>query len=286
MQQLRPPGFISIIAIQGSFIMNESYVSLYNSDKLIGNETLIRLSHHSWNDITMVFADMVYLITGLDIVDLIPGGTSSKVMGMAYTQQVCSRWKVAVGEDQPGNFSGVHTAAHEIGHLLGSWHDGQSISTPCLAKDGYLMSPIAGGRNSYTFSNCSIVAITTFLRTRDAYCLRRNNNNRLVRLPSFFEKLPGDVMNGRDFCKQHFPKHPDVMYVKRPSHLPPLNEITERVLSPCIRVQRLVHDGRFGIVGHIVIVPVDVEEMVCSLRRDVVVLGTRGGDASDSNGSR
>ncbi|XP_049515628.1 uncharacterized protein LOC125941821, partial [Dermacentor silvarum] len=82
MQQLRPPGFISIIAIQGSFIMNESYVSLYNSDKLIGNETLIRLSHHSWNDITMVFADMVYLITGLDIVDLIPGGTSSKVMGM------------------------------------------------------------------------------------------------------------------------------------------------------------------------------------------------------------
>ncbi|XP_075539616.1 venom metalloproteinase antarease TserMP_A-like [Dermacentor variabilis] len=219
MQQLRPPGFISVIAIEGSYIANEPYVSLFNSDKLIGNETLLRLSDHLWNDISMVFADLVYLFTGRDIVDLIPGGTSSNVMGMAYPRKICTKWKGVVGEDQPGMFSGVQIAAHEIGHALGSVHDGQSNSTLCLAKDGYVMSPKAGGRNSYTFSNCTIAAISAHLRTRDAYCLLRNSNNGFVRLPNSLEELPGAVINGSEFCKKHFPKYPAVQYVKWDSDL-------------------------------------------------------------------
>ena len=53
---------------------------------------------------------------------------------------------------------------HELGHNLGSYHDGSSInneSSLCKANENYIMSPSTGSfsnnlKNYFKFSNCSI----------------------------------------------------------------------------------------------------------------------------------
>ena len=76
----------------------------------------------------------------------------------------------AIVHDQ-GSFSGVQTAAHEIGHLLGSSHDGANNS--CSSEDGYMMmNHFSGSRakqlNVYEWSKCSSESIISFLHTDQA----------------------------------------------------------------------------------------------------------------------
>ena len=55
--------------------------------------------------------------------------------------------------------------AHELGHNLGSVHDGSTVdsdSSPCKPSDSFIMSPSSGSssnnlKNAFKFSNCSIV---------------------------------------------------------------------------------------------------------------------------------
>ncbi|XP_053598491.1 venom metalloproteinase BumaMPs1-like isoform X2 [Microplitis demolitor] len=61
-----------------------------------------------------------------------------------------------------GNFSGVQTAAHEIGHLLGSRHD----KYPCPESDGYIMAPsYSSTENRFKWSRCTLRDFAYFLRT-------------------------------------------------------------------------------------------------------------------------
>ena len=58
------------------------------------------------------------------------------------------------------------------------------------------------------------------------------------------------------------------VYPPKPDHLPPLDPVGLRLVSPrlpFIQIRRLRHEGGYGIVGQIVNVPVDVDEMVMCL---------------------
>lgn len=64
-------------------------------------------------------------------------------------------------------------------------------------------------------------------------------------------------------------------YPKFPSDvsLPPLDPITERLISPRLpfmQIRRLrFASGSYGIIGQVINVPVDVDQMVCSLPRQL-----------------
>jgi hypothetical protein len=62
-------------------------------------------------------------------------------------------------------------------------------------------------------------------------------------------------------------------YPPHPTHLPPLDCISERLVAPrlpIMRIRRLRHQmGGYGIVGQVLNVPVDVNNMVTTLRRQL-----------------
>lgn len=96
--------------------------------------------------------DLVYLITGLDMVKFDNGQKNKGVAGLAYIGKVCSPLGIGEGEDTAHTYSGVKTMAHELAHTLGSPHD----ETPeCPWSQGYLMSYVDGGLRKYRLSPCS-----------------------------------------------------------------------------------------------------------------------------------
>ena len=59
----------------------------------------------------------------------------------------------------------------------------------------------------------------------------------------------------------------------KPTHLPELDLLTERLISPRIpymQIRRLRRNGCYGIVGQVINVPVDVDTMVRSLPRALI----------------
>ena len=74
-----------------------------------------------------------------------------------------------------GAFSGVNTAVHEIGHLLGANEDG--IKNDCCSSNGYIMTDLTTAkrflkRNSAKWSSCSVTSINNFLNSdQAAMCL-------------------------------------------------------------------------------------------------------------------
>ena len=84
-----------------------------------------------------------------------------------------------------GQFSGVKTATHQFGHLLGSYADGELSSVACCSKEGYIMSnnvydqsnidrAFKDKRNAFKWSNCSKEVISKFVRK--ATCLFNTPN--------------------------------------------------------------------------------------------------------------
>lgn len=108
------------------------------------------------------------------------------IRGQAFVGGACQhdpknkRMNVAVIEDH-GRFDGVPVAAHELGHVLGSVHDGQwplsGILGPggrgCAPDDGYLMSHQNTARRSKAteWSVCSSEQFDYFLRLSTSVCL-------------------------------------------------------------------------------------------------------------------
>ncbi|XP_077492559.1 venom metalloproteinase BumaMPs1-like [Amblyomma americanum] len=217
--QLDPPIAVIVIAIQGSFTANESYVDLYEDGDLIGGSSLNKLEKYFDKDNYMKNADIVLMATGREMIKLIPGGKSSTLAGIAYLGKACRPGRVSIAEDRPGTFSGINTATHEIGHLLGAHHDGDKKAENCSTKDGYMMSKYTKGERELTFSECSKRMIADFVTWPYSRCLKRRATCGALAMPNKAVMLAGDVMEGAAYCRLYHPSFKNVTYIKEESDL-------------------------------------------------------------------
>ncbi|XP_075727072.1 venom metalloproteinase BumaMPs1 isoform X2 [Rhipicephalus microplus] len=184
LQQLSPPGFISIVSIQGSSTKKEPYVAKLNESVLLGTETLRNLSKYAAKSSKMRQADVVFLITGRKVAQKHGRAIRFGTAGLAFVGSACTIHKVGLAVDTPKSFSAVQSMTHEIAHLLNASHDGEGSSRKCDLGEGYLMHMHLGGKWQYLFSNCSVLAVRNFLilqgnKTRRIYFLEWRGTNNL-----------------------------------------------------------------------------------------------------------
>ncbi|XP_043260356.1 venom metalloproteinase 3-like [Colletes gigas] len=126
-------------------------------------------------------------------------------LGYSYVAGACNRNNetksseaVGVVEDN-GGFSGIIPVTHELGHLLGSHHDGGSRNPGnCSSSDGYIMSGVLKlSENEFKWSNCSLNALRRFISEERAKCLY----NEPPKATAIKTILPGKFMSVDEQCK-------------------------------------------------------------------------------------
>nr|XP_050048710.2 A disintegrin and metalloproteinase with thrombospondin motifs like [Dermacentor andersoni] len=126
-------------------------------------------------------------------------------LGIGFVSGVCTNHFVALGEDSPGLFSGTHTFAHEIAHLLGAKHDGDGPDADvpghpgaeaCPWNDGYMMSYVNKGPEFHRFSPCSLNQMRHVIRRVGSACWKVSSAGSVVK-----SVYPGMAVTFEKFCK-------------------------------------------------------------------------------------
>ncbi|XP_076231328.1 A disintegrin and metalloproteinase with thrombospondin motifs like [Calliopsis andreniformis] len=127
-------------------------------------------------------------------------------MGYAYVAGACNRNRTtklseAVGlTEDDGGFSGIIPVAHELGHLLGAYHDGNPKEAGhCSAHDGFIMtSTLILSKHEFEWSNCTINTFHKFLSEDRAKCLY----DEPPRSTAVRNLLPGKLMSVDEQCEK------------------------------------------------------------------------------------
>ncbi|XP_075532080.1 venom metalloproteinase antarease-like TtrivMP_A isoform X2 [Dermacentor variabilis] len=184
--------------------------------------------------------DVVYLLSGRDVVtDGSDGKLDPMASGIGYVAGICTSHYVALGEDIPGLFTGMHTMTHEIAHVLGSVHDGSGPSSTveghpgavnCPWGNGYIMSYVDNGPKHHQFSYCSLKQMQYVLTIRGRKCWE------VVSTPqNVSKKYPGYRNIIKKICKKAFPK---IENVEAEVVIPRTNECK-------LKCKHKVRDGMF-----------------------------------------
>lgn len=177
----------------------DGIATLYSLVDYVGNNTD-----------TYELYDIVYAITGYDMVRVTGDKREYSYEGFAFVASVCGRYRVGFGEDVPYTYFGVGIMAHELAHTLGCSHDENgewsylhnyyADSRHCPWSDGYIMSYIRKSANSMKFSTCCDKSMTDVARSDQISCLHIvSTRTRLKRYHTGV--LPGYYLNRDKQCK-------------------------------------------------------------------------------------
>ncbi|XP_053385079.1 uncharacterized protein LOC128550301 [Mercenaria mercenaria] len=184
-QTIDDPEFSLSVAVSGFIIADKPDVSPWTTPHIDRNpegrhdllvsvplDELLRWSFSARN---LPENDHIMLLTDYDLYSMDSGSIDKRTAGYARVGSVCSMDSVSVIEDH-GGFQSINAAAHELGHGLGSRHDGKMNS--CNPKDQYIMTAHGGFEtettkgNPWRFSPCSIAYFKDYIsRLRPHHCL-------------------------------------------------------------------------------------------------------------------
>uniref|UniRef100_A0A131YKL8 Reprolysin n=1 Tax=Rhipicephalus appendiculatus TaxID=34631 RepID=A0A131YKL8_RHIAP len=177
--------------------------------EILDEQTLAEFNKYYQNKIEFIESDLVFLVTGRDMVFYEKGVLQYWVGGYSYIGGFCQQTKVGMSEDPPGSFYGVQVFAHEVGHSLGCVHDqspaepsvpGHQGSEACSWYDSYMMSYAMTDSRMYSFSKCCIADIKNVLSRSEWSCLRTRNPK-----STRPKGLPGQHVSGNEYCKRCYP---------------------------------------------------------------------------------
>ncbi|XP_075531974.1 venom metalloproteinase antarease-like TtrivMP_A [Dermacentor variabilis] len=157
--------------------------------------------------------DVVYLITDRDLVNGKNGqAADQKMTGLSYVGGVCTRERVAMGEDIAQSYRGVFTMAHELAHTLGAQHD-KVGHLECPWSAGSLMSYVDGGTNRYRLTPCSKRQIRNVVGKLPPWCIMETSRRNMMGHPG---TLPGHMISADTFCRLYLRRKTDAQqqYIK------------------------------------------------------------------------
>ncbi|XP_076308764.1 venom metalloproteinase antarease TserMP_A-like [Tachypleus tridentatus] len=141
--------------------------------------------------------DAALLTTGRDMAGVSGSELQRNVAGLAYVGAACnSFYRHGEAEDTPMMYDGALSLAHELAHILGAVHDGESPAASlsgspgavaCPWSDGYIMSYINKNNNHNRFSTCSQAQFKFYQSLPEARCLQSTYQTKVYPDPS----LPG-----------------------------------------------------------------------------------------------
>ncbi|XP_075726537.1 venom metalloproteinase antarease-like TpachMP_B isoform X2 [Rhipicephalus microplus] len=162
LQQLNPPGKMVLRTIEIK-TPDDDYAVFTDGNIVDAPKTLRNVANHAKSNIEMQRADAVIYLVGRDMIHRRPDGSTFLSHGLAFTKGACTTHNVVIAADNGNKYTGAMSVAHEIGHLIGSSHDGSEFAPDCPRNAGTIMVPQAVGEIRARFSNCSREAISTFL---------------------------------------------------------------------------------------------------------------------------
>ncbi|XP_064470827.1 uncharacterized protein LOC135385445 isoform X2 [Ornithodoros turicata] len=170
------------------FVMDGSYVR--------GRETLETKFRDFVAKKTRNTTDMVYLLTGHDVVGMHRGDVSIFANGEAIKGGLCNHPNnTAIGEDGPGSYSGFVTMARELAELLGANITARKTypnGTACNDSSEFLFNH----KTDYRFTDCAEAGMREILRRRGQSCWDLSQN--YYEMP---DHLPGKDLSMTSFCE-------------------------------------------------------------------------------------
>ncbi|XP_054921293.1 venom metalloproteinase antarease-like TtrivMP_A isoform X2 [Dermacentor andersoni] len=143
--------------------------------------------------------DMIYLVTGQDLARVKDGKMDPAVTGLAALGAVCTQYAAGEGEDTARTYSGTHTMAHELAHIIGAPHDDGRYNDPeCAWSQGYLMSYVDGGVKRYRLSRCSEDQIRAHVKKLGPECIEVKASQNYQK---DHRKFPGQTMRDQFYCR-------------------------------------------------------------------------------------
>ncbi|XP_064465429.1 uncharacterized protein LOC135376936, partial [Ornithodoros turicata] len=137
-------------------VMNATYVN--------GRETLETKFRVFVLNKTRNITDMVYLLTGHNVVGMHRGMVSTFAMGEAIKDGLCNHPNnTAIGEDGPGSYSGFVTMARELAELMGANITARktySNGTACNDSSEFMFDH----KTEYRFTDCAEAGMREILR--------------------------------------------------------------------------------------------------------------------------